>query len=396
MRIAVLGGAGIIGRVIALDLARDDIDLIIADRDLAGAERTAQHVGRGARAVAVDVTDLEALGAVLRGADACVNSTQYYFNLDVMRACLRAGVPYLDLGGLFHVTRQQLELDQEFRKAGLTAVLGLGSCPGVANVHAGWLGGMLDRVSSVRIYNGATLDEGESLAWPYAIETILDEISKPAVVFRDGKFVEAPPLGEEEFFLFPDPIGWAKTHLSLHSEVATIPLSLADKGIEECFFKITFFGYSEAALRKMAFVAQLGLAETERVTVDGGSVRPRDVLLAQLRKVPQAKEKPKSKGFKDVATVVAGSQGERAVTLRADTSGGPYPEWGVSGGTLLVAVPPAVVARWLGSKRLSKPGVWPPESAVDPEPFFAELAKRGFTTTLTRTETVAAPSRSAQ
>lgn len=391
MRIVVLGGAGIVGRVIALDLARDDLELVIADRDLAGAERTVGQLGKNARAAQVDVTDAEGLAQLLRGAAVCVNSTQYYFNLEVMQACLRARAHYVDLGGLFHVTRQQLELDSAFRQADLTAVLGLGSCPGVANVHAGWLGGMLDQVRSVRIYNGATLDEGESLAWPYAIETILDEISKPAMVFRDKTFVEAPPLGEEEFFLFPDPIGWAKTHLSLHSEVATIPLSLALKGIEECFFKITFFGYSEAALRKMAFVAQLGLAETERVTVDGGSVRPRDVLLAQLRKVPQTKEKPKSKGFKDVATVVEGSQGGRAVTLRADTFGGPYPPWGVSGGTLLVGVPPAVVARWLASNRLSRPGVWPPEQAIEPDPFFAELAKRGFTTTLTRTETTAAP-----
>jgi saccharopine dehydrogenase-like NADP-dependent oxidoreductase len=391
MRIAILGGAGIVGRVIGLDLAGGDLDLLIADRDLAGAERSAGQAGKRARAVQVDVTDVDRLAGVLQGAAVCVNSTQYYFNLDVMRACLKARVHYLDLGGLFHVTRQQLELDAAFRDAGLTAVLGLGSCPGVANVQAGWLGGMLDSVASVRIYNGATLDEGESLAWPYAIETILDEISKPAMVFRDGSFIEAPPLGEEEFFLFPEPIGWAKTHLSLHSEVATIPLSLKAKGIQECFFKITFFGYSEAALRKMAFVAQLGLAETERVTVDGGTVRPRDVLLAQLRKVPQTKEKPKSKGYKDVATVVAGSRGGETVTVRADTFGGPHREWGVSGGTLLVGVPPAIVARWLAAGKLDRPGVWPPELAIDPEPFFAELTERGFTTTLTRTETVAAP-----
>ena len=62
-------------------------------------------------------------------------------------------------------------------------------------------------------------------------------ISKPAMVFRDGEFIELPPVSEEEYYLFPEPIGWAKTHLSLHSEVATVPLSLADKGIRECFFK---------------------------------------------------------------------------------------------------------------------------------------------------------------
>jgi saccharopine dehydrogenase-like NADP-dependent oxidoreductase len=49
------------------------------------------------------------------------------------------------------------------------------------------------------------------------------------------------------------------------------------------------------------------------------------------------------------------------------------------------------VARWLAGGKLNRPGVWPPELAIDPEPFFAELAERGFTTTLTRTETVAAP-----
>ena len=391
MRIVILGGAGIVGRVIAQDLARDDIDLKIADRDLAGAQATAQRSGKRAEALAVDVTDAAGLGDVLRGAAVCINSTHYYFNLEVMRACLQAGVHYLDLGGLFHMTRKQLELDQAFREAGLTAVLGLGSCPGVANVQAGWLGGMLDRVRSVKIYNGATLDAGESLAWPYAIETILDEISQPAMVFRDGEFVEAPPLGEEEYFLFPEPIGWAKTHLSLHSEVATIPLSLAIKGIQECFFKITFFGYSEAALRKMQFVAQLGLADTEPVDVGGVHVRPRDVLLALLRQAPQAREVPQSQGYKDVATVATGSQGGSTVVLRADTHGGPYAEWGVSGGTLLVAVAPAIVARWLASGRLGRPGVWAPEQAIEPEPFFAELAARGFTTTLTRTATVAEP-----
>src|SRR3989337_2243395 len=145
MQIVVLGGAGIIGRVIALDLARDDIEIVIGDRDLAGAERTAQQVGKRARAVQIDVTDVEALAKVLRGAAVCVNSTLYYYNLDVMRACLKAKVNYLDLGGLFHVTRQQLELDRDFRDGGLTAVLGLGSCPGVANVQAGWLGGGVER-----------------------------------------------------------------------------------------------------------------------------------------------------------------------------------------------------------------------------------------------------------
>ncbi len=386
MRIVVLGGGGTIGRVIALDLVQDVEEVILADLDPGRAAAVAEQVGGGARAVQVDVTDPGSLAGVLQGAQACINSANYYFNLQVMRGCLQAGVPYLDLGGLFHVTREQLELHDAFRQGGVTAVLGLGSCPGVANVQTGWLAGMLERVDSVRIYNGSSQDESESLAAPYAIQTILDEISKPAMVFREGEFIERPPLGEEEYFLFPDPIGWAKTHLSLHSEVATIPLSLREKGIRECFFKITFFGYSEPALRKLQFLAELGLASTEPLDVGGVSVRPRDLLLELLKRLPQAKEKPVSKGYKDVATVVRGQAEGRPVTLRADTFGGPHPTWGVSGGKLLVAAPPAIVARWLARRELDRPGVWAPEQVVEPEPFFQALAKRGFRTDLTRRE----------
>jgi len=388
MRIVILGGAGIIGKVIARDLIQDVDEVVIADLDLQAAQSTSAALGGGAPA-RVDVTQQQELVTLLRGAGACVNSVNYYFNLPVMRACLEAGVPYLDLGGLFHTTRKQLELHPEFERAGVTAVLGLGSCPGVANVQAGWLGGMLDRVRRVSIYNGATPEEGGTLAAPYAIETILDEISKPAVVFHDGEFQERPPLGEEEFYNFPEPIGRAKVHLSLHSEVATIPLSLADKGIQECSFKITFFGYSEPALRKLQFLAELGLASTEPVEVNGATVRPRALLMQLLRQLPQAHEKPISKGYKAVITEAEGEAGGRPVLLRAETVGGPHAGWGISGGTLLVAAPPAIVARWLAAGTLSRPGVWPPEQVVEPGPFFDELTQRGFTTRLSRTETVA-------
>jgi saccharopine dehydrogenase-like NADP-dependent oxidoreductase len=391
MRIVILGGAGIIGRVIALDLVQDTEEVVVADRDQKGAQQVAKDVGGGAVALPVDVTTAKSLEQVLEGADACINSVNYYFNLEVMQACLKAHVPYLDLGGLFHVTRKQMELHQAFEQAGVTAVLGLGSCPGVANVQTGWLGGMLDTVGYVHIYNGSTQEETGSLAAPYAIQTILDEIDKPAMVFREGKFVECAPLSEEQFFLFREPIGWRKTHLSLHSEVATIPLSLADKGIQECFFKITFFGYAEPALRKLEFLAQLGLASTEPVEVDGAQVRPRDVLLTLLKQLPETEEKPVSKGYKEVITEVKGTEDGEEILLQASTFGGPHPTWGISGGAVLVAAPPAIVARWLAGGQLDRPGVWPPEQVIEPEPFFAALAERGFSTQLTRTATVAAP-----
>lgn len=385
-RIVVLGAAGIIGQAIVKDLAEDVAEVIVADLDLATAEKVVQEIGRGCLAEYVDVTNSELLDKVLFGADACINSAQYYFNLDVMQGCLRNHVPYIDLGGLFYTTRKQLQLAEHFEAIGITAILGLGSCPGVANVQAGHMGAMLDTVESVKIFNGSTIDEGESLSWAYSIETILDEISMGAMVFREGQFQEMAPLSEEEYFLFPEPIGYAKTHLSLHSEVATIPLSLADKGIQECFFKITFFGYSEPVLRKMQFLAELGLASKEPLEVKGGKVAPRDVLIALLNQAPAAHEAPVNLGYKDIATVVEGTKDGIPVTLRMDTWAWPHDRWGISGGKLMVASPPAVVARWLADGRLRRPGVWAPEQVVDGQMFFADLAERGIGTSLEQRE----------
>ncbi len=413
MRIVVLGAAGMIGRVICRDLADyGGVDEIVAaDLNEAAARSIAAGLGDRATAARADVSDKAALAALLRGAGCCINGVNYYFNLDVMRACLAAGVHYVDLGGLFHMTRRQLELDQAFRESGLTAILGLGSCPGVANVHAGYLAGLLDSVSSIRIYNGATPDVGDSLAPAYTLQTIFDEIIQPAMVFRDGEFRELPPVSEDEHYPFREPIGYARTHLSLHSEVATIPLSLKDKGLRECYFKITAFGYSEKAFEQLKFLAGLGLMSAEPIEVMGEApglagaiglpagaqtgaaastrqtvrVRPRDVLMQALAGSP-ASEKRGSLGFKDIATEARGTKDGDETTLRVDTTAWPKQEWNVSGGTFLVASPPAIVARWLAGGRLSRRGVFPPEVAVEPEPFFAELSRRGARTELTRAE----------
>jgi len=390
MRIVVLGGAGIIGRVIARDLCEGEgvKQVVVADLDLEGARRVVAELGSPkAEAAHCDVGDRAGLVRLLRGAAAVVNSVQYYFNLDVMQACLEAHVSYLDLGGLFHVTRKQLQLDGALREAGLLAVLGLGSCPGIANVHAGYIGRELDTVEYVRIYNGATPDEGDSLAWAYSLQTILDEITMNPVIFREGQFVEMQPLSEMELFPFREPIGMAKVHHSIHSEMATIPISLAKKGIRECLFKITFWGYSERAVEKMRLLAELGLAGADPVEVKGVQVCPRDVLMAVLSR-SKATARKGSRGFKDIATVARGTKEGVEVEMRVDTTAWPHPRWGISGGTVLVAAPPSIVAQWIGEGRLAQVGVLPPEQVVDPLPFFRELEKRGAETTVTLTRPV--------
>ena len=124
-RFAVLGGAGVIGRVIVRDLFESSPKhaILIADADGELALRLANSYcsSRVSGAIA-DARDSSHLAALLRGYSVVINCTRHQFNLDVMKAALLSRVAYLDLGGLFHWTRRQLKLHRQFKRAGLTAV----------------------------------------------------------------------------------------------------------------------------------------------------------------------------------------------------------------------------------------------------------------------------------
>jgi hypothetical protein len=60
----------------------------------------------------------------------------------------------------------------------------------------------------------------------------------------------------------------------------------------------------------------------------------------------------------------------------------PHPGWQASSGQLDTGVPPSIVAQFLATKVIDRPGVLAPEDAVPPEPFLAELAARNMEVTL--------------
>lgn len=394
MHIVVLGGAGLMGPGIVRDLtSNSDVERItVADLDAAGAHRVVNAIGASnAQAAPVDVRDPDSIDPLLHDADACVNAVQYYLNLDVMHACLRTGTHYVDLGGLFYVTRQQMELSGEFEDAGITAVLGLGSSPGVSNIAAACAAAGMEHVERIYLYNAADIVVDDPLSQTYSIQTILDEITKNPIVFENGEFTEAEPLSGQELFHFRPPVGLRKVHHSLHSELATLPLSYRDKGVQEVFFKIAFFGYSEEALGTLKLLTDLGLGSHELLAVRDVEVRPRDVLMALQRRHAEQQDAgndtgSKKRAHKNVTAVVHGRRDDEPVTVRVDVMAPPREEWSMSGSQLMVTSPPAIGAVWLAEGCIDRPGVHAPEIAVPAREFFAALGERGVETTITYTE----------
>ena len=387
MKIVVLGGAGKMGCIGVQDLAGDRRvgEVVIADRDLGQARTVAEIISSSKVTIRqVDVTDHHALVGVLKGADACLNATVYYFNLQVMEACLEVGVPYTDMGGLFHTTRRQLELSDRFAEAGLSAVLGMGSAPGVPNVQARYAAERLDTIETIRIYDGIKPPPPDDVSFTYAVPTIVDELTLAPMVYRDGEFVACEPLSEFEDYWFTPPIGLLPTHLSLHSEIATLPITFGDRGLRECFFKINYWGMAKETVEKIRVLADFGFAGREPMEVKGQPVVPRDLLVALMSEyvppitdflAPPRHQPPD--WAKEIVTEVRGHKDGKAVTYRLGTL--------TCKGALPTGVAPARTAIWLAEGRIP-PGVYPPEAMIAPEPFFKELEDREIYTQVSVTE----------
>jgi lysine 6-dehydrogenase len=382
MRVAVLGAAGTIAPAIVRDLAvSEEVEsILLLDLRAAQAREVAERQGLG-KATARGADARSNLAAELSDVDALVNSASYRINLDAMRACLEADCHYLDLGGLYRVTGEQLLLGHDFERAGLIAVLGIGSSPGKTNLMAARAareingGRQFDdhpaaaeakpspspAVDSIDVFAaGRDLEPPPGPSYPYALETLLDEVKLRPVTLRNGDPVRIEPLtsgGEVDFGI---PIGRAETIYTLHSELRTFASSF---GCKQSSFRLSLSKVLLDQLRKLAKGSEAEVREAIRTA------------------------QPSSSRTVSVHMVEASGHG-RTVRIRAVTE--PHADWGLGGGVVSTAAPIAAAVRLLARGSIEARGALPPEKCILPEEMFAELEQRGTEFELDVTQNAAA------
>jgi saccharopine dehydrogenase (NAD+, L-lysine-forming) len=353
LRVAVLGAGGTIGPALVRDLAESAEIETIAALDLrhdAAAAVADRHGNGKAQPGTVDARDPQALTLALDGVDVLVSAASYRTNLIAMDAALAARCAYIDLGGLYHVTQRQLQRSPEFEEAGLVAVLGAGAAPGKSNVMATWAAEDLDTVESVRCAS-AGLDEQPPAGFstPYALRTLLDEVTLPPVIVDHGETIDLDPLTEGDAIGFPEPIGERRCIITLHSEVATLPGALR---AASCSFRLGLEGRVLERLRELA-------------------AAPPDEL-----PVP---EPPSARTWSAQRVDVVGRRDGTLVVKTATALTPPHDAWGLGGGAVSTASVAAATVRLLGRGRLPLAGVHPPEVALSAADLLPELERAAGT-----------------
>lgn len=368
-RYLVLGGYGIIGKAVVNDLfkfAKND-EIIIAGRDGARAEEYAKSFNsKRVKYQKIDISNKKEFVKILKNKDMCVNCLQYSFNLIVMDACINAKVNYVDLGGMFHTTKKQLELCKKFVEIGKCAVLGIGGAPGLSNILAAYGGSKLNKLTSIEIVF-ADVDHtryDKKFILPYSFKTLIEEFTSKPAVFRNGKTIFVKPKSGTKEYYFGREFGKQKGFLTLHSEIATLPSYFRKKGIKNCEFRVTF---PDSFVQTIQSLIDLGFSSNKNVFFKDKNIKIMDATTKIMDKLVPSREIKINDS--EIIRVIIDNKIIDALTKSDGKS---------SAGVLGTAIPCSIAAQMITEEKICKSGVFAPEEAFNYNSFFKELRKRNI------------------
>jgi len=381
MRYGVIG-AGRQGTAAGYDMAvnGDAEQIVMADRDRVVAQRAAERINslvgrRVAASAQIDVTDEDALIALVKPLDVFLCATPFVFIPLCTRAAISAGTSMVDLGGHTPTVLGQLELDGEVSSAQIAIVPDCGMGPGLNNTLALAAVERLREVGAVpreaRIWDGG-LPQDPREPWRYElffhINGLTNEYDGKALVLRNGEVTEVDTLTEFETLEFTD-LGTLEAFVT-SGGTSTVPYSLAGE-LQVYENKTLRYPGHYAAFRAFK---DLGLFSTDPIDVNGTSVVPRDLYHALLG--PQLA----GDNVRDICVMRAEAIGVREdvdTFVQFDLVDRYDPETGFSAMERLTGWHAAIMTELIARGEISH-GVHPVERAISPLRFLEEVRARGF------------------
>ena len=200
------------GRAAVYDLARAEgvKEVGLYDIDISLAESVANEYGNGCTAFGkLDAGDLKAAESALGDFDAALSCVTYRYNPGLTRAAINGGCSFVDLGGNNDAVREQLSLDSEAEKAGVSIIPDCGLAPGFVAILAADGISKFDKVHSIRIRVGGLPQHPRPLLnyqMVFSAEGLINEYWEPCVIVEEGRSKTVDPMSGLESLHF-DEIG---------------------------------------------------------------------------------------------------------------------------------------------------------------------------------------------
>lgn len=344
-----------------------DAAVRVADRDSEAARAFSETLSGRADWLSLDIRDEAALDRAVKDSDLVLNFVGPYFAYGkaVLSSAIHMGVSYLDICDDWEPTLSMLELSGEAKKAGITAVIGMGASPGMTNLAGRAAIGELDEARS--IVTGWDLESArpEKIGKKASTATVhgFHQLTGTIRQFQDGGFRDVRPIRSRKIS-YPG-LAPALAWTIGHPESVTFPKFFP--GLSESINVFTAGGYTLFGLKILAALADMGVLSIERAAwlAERAEGPPRGVGdWSGLRR-----EMLEKKRLPHLFALAGGRKNGRPESAGAMILSAP--PGGMAGAT---GVPLAVGAFLVLSGKVKDRGVFAPEGAFDPVEFFDVLA----------------------
>ncbi len=365
MKKVIVLGSGMVGRVMALDLARD-FDVSAADLRPANLERLK---GTPVKPIVADLSDAAAVGRVVEPFDLVVGAVPGSMGFATLKAVLEAGKNAVDIS---FFPEDAFRLDSPARAERLTAVVDCGVAPGMSNMILGYHAARMT-VSHFACYVGGLPFKREfpfEYKAPFSPADVIEEYTRPARYVENGHLVVKPALSDVELMDFP-PVGTLEAFNSdgLRSLIRTMAVpNMIEKTLR-------YPGHVE----RIRALRDSGFLDREEIEVGGSRIRPLDFTSALLFRQWHLHEEDDE--FTVMRIVIRGEDDGRPRRFAYDLFDRRDRATGFSSMARTTGFPATAAARLILSGAFSREGICPPEYIGAEESCFrfviAELEARG-------------------
>ena len=292
MKKILIIGVGAQGSTIArrMDQHPGVSEIICADYDIQAAEKLSSALKK-ATALSLDAKDLNNVIKAAGGCDLIVNGLPLQYDLIIMEAALAVNASYLDMAGpmedIGFVESYKLIFSQwheKFKAKKLTAMVGCGSSPGLANIIARESVDEMDSCDQIGIYIYEGVWAKRYTPFWWSPEVALGDMAYDTFRFENGKIIKDKPFSRPVMMKFSGIDKEIRMVDHEHDEPVTMGL-LADrvlKGVKNVEFK---YGGPHVELSESLY--QLGLLSKEPVNVKGTDIVPMDLVLKLCPPAPK-------------------------------------------------------------------------------------------------------------
>lgn len=372
MQKAIVLGAGMVGSVMAADMAADaNFSVTVADARHDALALAKEKAGARLQTIEADLSDSAVLKRVIEPFDIVIGSLASRIAFKTLRAVIESKKNYADIA---FMAEDPLELDQLAKANGVTCVVDCGVAPGMSHMIAGAESVAMDSCDNIEIYVGGLPRERR---WPFEYKApfspsdVIEEYTRPSRLVEHGRVVTREALSEPELMDFPG-VGTLEAFNTdgLRSLVQTLKVP---------FMKEKTLRYP-GHIELMRVLRHIGLFGHDKIEVGGVAVRPIEVTAKLM--FPKWKFEPGEEDVTVMRVIVDGTKkGKRTRVLwdLFDLYHQPSKSTSMSRTT---GFPCTAMARMIAAGKFARPGVVVPEIAAQVpgvlESVVAEQAKRGI------------------